>query len=75
MKLLNIDVDPDARLPTYNKALAARSPTIMFILKKIKQTQIYIAGSFHRVCKKISKLVEMLLFTKSKKLMLIRIFL
>ena len=68
MKILNIDVDPDAKLPTYNKALAARSPTIMVILKKILNKFRFILPDYFIGFVKKSKLVEMLLFTKSKQI-------
>lgn len=67
MKLLNIDVDPDAKLPTYNKSLVARSHTIMVILKKILSKCRFIFPDHFIGFVKKSKLVEMLLFTKSKK--------
>ena len=68
MKLLNIDVAPDAKLPTYNKSLAARNPIIMVTLKKILITCRFILPDHFIGFFKKSKLVEMLLFTKSKKI-------
>lgn len=68
MEILNIDVDPNAKLPTYNKALAARSAKLVVILKKILSKLRFIIPDRIIGFVKQSKLVEMLLFTESKKI-------
>lgn len=67
MKMLDIDVSPCDKLPTYNRSLAARNKKLLLILKKIlSKLRPIIPNNVIGYVKK-SKLVEMLLFTESVK--------